>query len=100
MSETLQASGMGQAMPEKQRLQAVIDTEQGADFLRWLTPVEFERLQGFPDGYTQIPWRKKPAEQCPKGPRYTAVGNSMAVPVMRWIGSRIAEMDAVLAETQ
>lgn len=100
VSETLQAGGMGQAMPEKQRLQAVIDTERGADFLRWLTPVEFERLQGFPDDYTRIPWRKKPAEQCPKGPRYTAIGNSMAVPVMRWIGSRIAEMSAVLAETQ
>lgn len=54
-----------------------------------LTPIECERLQGFPDNYTQIPWRNKPAEQCPDTPRYMAIGNSMAVPVMRWIGSRI-----------
>jgi DNA (cytosine-5)-methyltransferase 1 len=46
-------------------------------------------LQGFPDGYTQIPYRNKPAEKCPDGPRYKALGNSMAVPVMRWIGERI-----------
>jgi DNA (cytosine-5)-methyltransferase 1 len=46
-------------------------------------------LQGFPDGYTQIPWRKKPKEECPDGNRYKALGNSMAVPVMAWIGKRI-----------
>jgi DNA (cytosine-5)-methyltransferase 1 len=63
--------------------------------VRRLTPTECERLQGFPDGYTQIPWRKKPAEQCPDGPRYKALGNSMAVPVMHWIGSRIAAVDAI-----
>ena len=57
--------------------------------VRRLTPVECERLQGFPDGYTQIPWRNKAAEACPDGPRYKALGNSMAVPVMRWIGDRI-----------
>jgi DNA (cytosine-5)-methyltransferase 1 len=57
--------------------------------VRRLTPVECERLQGFPDGYTAIPWRKKPASECPDGPRYKALGNSMAVPVMRWIGERI-----------
>lgn len=55
--------------------------------VRRLTPVECERLQGFPDRYTEIPWRKK--EQTPDGPRYKALGNSMAVPVMRWIGERI-----------
>jgi len=55
--------------------------------VRRLTPVECERLQGFPDGYTNIPWRKKP--ESPDGPRYKALGNSMAVPVMRWIGERI-----------
>jgi DNA (cytosine-5)-methyltransferase 1 len=59
--------------------------------VRRLTPVECERLQGFPDDYTMIPWKKKPADQCPDGPRYKALGNSMAVPVMRWIGKRIAE---------
>ena len=57
--------------------------------VRRLTPVECERLQGFPDTWTQIPWRKKPAEECPDGPRYKALGNSMAVPVMAWIGKRI-----------
>jgi len=57
--------------------------------VRRLTPRECERLQGFPDDYTQIPWRGKPAELCPDSPRYRALGNSMAVPVMRWIGQRI-----------
>jgi DNA (cytosine-5)-methyltransferase 1 len=57
--------------------------------VRRLTPVECERLQGFPDNYTAIPWRKKPAAECPDGPRYKALGNSWAVPVVRWIGARI-----------
>lgn len=57
--------------------------------VRRLTPTECECLQGFPDGHTAIPWRGKPANQCPDGPRYKALGNSMAVPVMRWIGRRI-----------
>jgi DNA (cytosine-5)-methyltransferase 1 len=57
--------------------------------VRRLTPVECERLQGFPDNYTAIPWRKKPAAECPDGPRYKALGNSWAVPVVRWIGKRI-----------
>jgi DNA (cytosine-5)-methyltransferase 1 len=55
--------------------------------VRRLTPVECERLQGFPDNYTNIPWRK--AIDSPDGPRYKALGNSMAVPVMKWIGERI-----------
>jgi len=59
--------------------------------VRRLTPVECERLQGFPDGYTNIPWRKK--DESPDGPRYKALGNSMAVPVMRWIGERINKVD-------
>jgi len=66
-----------------------------ASAVRRLTPVECERLQGFPDDYTQIPWRNKPAENCPDGPRYKAMGNSMAVPVMRWIGERINMADAL-----
>lgn len=57
--------------------------------VRRLTARECERLQGFPDDYTRIPWRNKPAEDCPDGPRYKALGNSMAVPCMRWIGWRI-----------
>jgi len=55
--------------------------------VRRLTPVECERLQGFPDNYTEISWRGK--AETPDGPRYKALGNSMAVPVMRWIGQRI-----------
>ena len=55
--------------------------------VRRLTPVECERLQGFPDNYTNIPWRKKP--ESPDGPRYKALGNSWAVPVVAWIGKRI-----------
>ena len=60
-----------------------------ASIVRKLMPVECERLQGFPDGWTQIPYRGKPAEQCPDAPRYKAIGNSWAVPVVRWIGQRI-----------
>jgi len=55
--------------------------------VRRLTPTECERLQGFPDGYTNIAWRGKP--ESPDGPRYKALGNSMAVPCMKWIGERI-----------
>jgi DNA (cytosine-5)-methyltransferase 1 len=57
--------------------------------VRRLTPEECETLQGFPRGYTRIPWKKKPPEECPDGPRYRALGNSMAVNVMLWIGERI-----------
>ena len=57
--------------------------------VRRLTPIECERLQGFPDNHTQIPYRNKPTEKCPDGTRYASLGNSMAVPVMRWIGKRI-----------
>jgi DNA (cytosine-5)-methyltransferase 1 len=65
--------------------------------VRRLTPVECERLQGFPDNFTAIPWRKKGAEDCPDGPRYKALGNSMAVPVMRWIGERIHLVDDLVS---
>jgi DNA (cytosine-5)-methyltransferase 1 len=61
--------------------------------VRRLTPTECERLQGFPDGFTQIPWRNKESESCPDGPRYKALGNSMAVPVMKWIGERIQAVE-------
>ena len=63
--------------------------------VRRLTPTECERLQGFPDDYTQIAWRKSPISNCPDGPRYKALGNSMAVPVMRWIGNRINKVDGI-----
>jgi DNA (cytosine-5)-methyltransferase 1 len=57
--------------------------------VRRLTPTECARLQGFPDDHTQIEWRGKPADQCPDGPQYKAYGNSMAVPVIRWIMDRM-----------
>ena len=64
--------------------------------VRRLTPRECERLQGFPDDYTLIPWRGKAPDLCPDGPRYKALGNSWAVPVVTWIGKRI---DAELSLT-
>jgi len=64
--------------------------------IRRLTPKECERLQGFPDDWTKIPYRNKDADQCPDGPRYKACGNSMAVPVMRWIGERINLIESML----
>ena len=65
--------------------------------VRRVTPTECERLQGFPDGYTAIPWRGKPATECPDGPRYKALGNSWAVNCARWIGRRIAMVDQIAA---
>lgn len=62
--------------------------------VRRLTPREAERLQGFQDDFTLIPYRNKAAELCPDGPRYRALGNSMAVPCMRWIGERIAAVES------
>lgn len=57
--------------------------------VRKLTPKECERLQGFPDDWTKIPYRGKSAENCPDSPRYKAIGNSMATTCMRWIGLRL-----------
>jgi DNA (cytosine-5)-methyltransferase 1 len=65
--------------------------------VRRLTPKECERLQGFPDDYTRIPYRNKSADDCPDSPRYKAMGNSMAVPVMRWIGERIQHVETLAA---
>ena len=65
--------------------------------VRRLMPIECERLQGFPDGYTAITYRGKPAAD---GPRYKAIGNSMAVPVMRRIGRRIAQQEATIRSMQ
>jgi DNA (cytosine-5)-methyltransferase 1 len=77
-------------------------TDQNAQIIaqRWrvrrLTPRECERLQGFPDDFTRIPYRGKPADKCPDGPRYKALGNSMAVNVMGWLGERIVAVEHVL----
>jgi DNA (cytosine-5)-methyltransferase 1 len=76
----------GQRMPDKDNFQAVIESQ---NLVRRLTPVECERLQGFPDNFTRIPWRGKQAEDCPDGLRYKAIGNSMAVPCVRFISRGI-----------
>lgn len=66
--------------------------------VRRLTPTECERLQGFPDDFTRIPWRNRDAGNCPDGPRYKTLGNSMAVNCMRWIGQRIEMVEALSRE--
>jgi DNA (cytosine-5)-methyltransferase 1 len=86
-SETAQALNKGGGKPG-QGYAAI----RQASTVRRLTPRECERLQGFPDDYTLVPYRGKPAAD---GPRYKALGNSMAVPVMRWIGERIAAVEAL-----
>ena len=68
-------------------------TYLAASAVRRLTPRECERLQGFPDDFSDITWRGKPA---PDGPRYRALGNSMAVPVMCWIGERVGAVDLLI----
>lgn len=79
-----------------------ITTDQKSQYLntstgvRRLTPKECERLQGFPDDYTRIPYRGKAPEQCPDGPRYRAIGNAMPVPVIRWIGQKIEHVNKSL----
>ena len=73
---------------QTQTLFRPVDTEQGYE-VRRLTPRECERLQGFQDDWTKVPYRGKAEEDCPDTLRYKAIGNSMAVPVMRWIGERI-----------
>jgi DNA (cytosine-5)-methyltransferase 1 len=67
--------------------------------VRRLTPTECERLQGFPDDHTRIAWRGKAAENCPDGPRYRAIGNSMAVNVMEWIGERIQMVEDIINDS-
>jgi len=68
--------------------------------VRRLLPVECERLQGFGDDHTLIPWRGKPASQCPDGPRYKALGNSMATTCIKWLGQRIQWLDNLLRGTK
>ena len=64
--------------------------------VRRLTPMECERLQGFPDGWTDIPWKGQ--EHAPDTPRYRALGNSMAVPVMRWLFERMEMVDDLMGD--
>jgi len=86
-------SAMGRPQASEVTQQIAVAFTQNVMQVRRLTPKECERLQGFPDDFTKIPYRKKSADDCPDGPRYKALGNSMAVPVMRWIGERINQAD-------
>tara|TARA_R110000824_G_scaffold88187_4_gene216865 strand:- start:1292 stop:2959 length:1668 start_codon:yes stop_codon:yes gene_type:complete len=90
-----QAQGVGFEEEKSPTLRSGCDTYgmQKGMVVRRLTPRECERLQGFPDDFTRIPWRGKKVEDCPDGPRYAALGNSIAVPVLKWIGERIDEVE-------
>jgi DNA (cytosine-5)-methyltransferase 1 len=72
------------------------DAGAAVSAVRRLTPRECERLQGMPDDWTRVPYRGKPAEDCPDGPRYKAIGNSKAVNVVRWIGRRIEMVEGMI----
>lgn len=96
----------GGAMPEGPHHTANIRAASGGSSrsyvaepwaVRRLTPVECEALQGFPPDFTAIPWRGKPAGQCPDGPRYKALGNSWAVNCAEWIAERIDAVEALEA---
>jgi DNA (cytosine-5)-methyltransferase 1 len=89
VAPSLTASNDPSRSPQSSEVtQQVAAVLQASMQVRRLTPVECERLQGFPDNYTNIPWRGK--AESPDGPRYKALGNSWAVPVVRWIGERIS----------
>ena len=90
-THALTASGGGATEDGTGRVNPIVNAGMS---VRRMTPTECERLQGFPDGWTQIPWKGKPASECPDGPRYRALGNSMACNVMRWIGRRIELVEA------
>jgi site-specific DNA-cytosine methylase len=93
-NQSAEADDVSQTVAARSDMDAASCVARGLS-VRRLTPTECERLQGFPDGFTQIPYRNKPADKCPDGPRYKALGNSMAVPVMRWIGERIQAVEAL-----
>ena len=98
---TLTASNDPSRSPQSSEITNQVNAvHQSIMQVRRFTPRECERLQGFPDDWSQISWKGKPPEQCPDGPRYKACGNSMAVPVMRWIGARIQQVDKILKEEQ
>jgi len=94
VSPGVTASGPPFSRPGNERIECEALVAIGMQ-VRRLTPVECERLQGFPDDFTKIPYRNKPADKCPDGPRYKAMGNSMAVPVMKWIGERIQSVQNI-----
>lgn len=88
ITHTLKAEGFDASEDGTGRGQPMVTAATG---VRRLTPKECEYLQGFPGDHTRIPYRGKPASECPDGPRYKAIGNSKAVFVVRWIGQRIQQ---------
>ena len=92
---TLNANGKAAGSATQQDAETGMLIASSLPSVRRLTPTESERLQGFPDGYTNIPWGRKSirtwatGDNCADGPRYKALGNSMAVPCMAWLGERI-----------
>jgi len=92
VAPTLTASNDPSRSPQSTEITNQVAAVYAASMaVRRLTPTECERLQGFPDGFTNVPWRKK--DTSPDGPRYKALGNSMAVPCMQWIGDGIDLVD-------
>jgi site-specific DNA-cytosine methylase len=99
IAPTLTASNDPSRSPQSSEVTNQIKAvHQATMAIRRLTPRECERLQGFPDDWTLIPYRNKSADQCPDGPRYKACGNSMAVPCMAYLGRRIQMVDDILNE--
>ncbi|PIT48895.1 DNA cytosine methyltransferase [Snodgrassella alvi] len=98
INKTIKSGGNGKGVINDNTMYTLTATDRHAvmqlDCVRRLTPVECERLQGFSDNHTCIPYRNKCASECPDTPRFKAIGNSMAVPVMRWIGRRIKQYTA------
>jgi DNA (cytosine-5)-methyltransferase 1 len=98
VAPTVTQSGPPFSRTGNSRVEAEALVTCGTPAVRRLTVTEVTRLQGFPDGWTQIPWKGKPAEECPDGPQYKAIGNSWAVPCARWIGERLAMVDEIISE--
>ena len=97
IAPSLTAFNMDSRSPQSEEQQRIVGAVYKTSMqVRRLTPRECERLQGFPDDYTLVQHRNKPAAD---GPRYKALGNSMAVPVMAWIGRRIAMVEQLKGES-
>ncbi len=96
IAPTLTRYNLDSRSPQSEEQQKIVrGVYESTGAVRRLTPRECERLQGFPDDYTKVPYRKKPAsDSC----RYKSLGNSMAVPCMSWIGKRIATVEQILKE--
>jgi len=97
-NQTAEASNVSQTVAARSDQDTASCISQDLS-VRRLTPRECERLQGFPDDFTKIPYRNKTSSECPDGPRYKALGNSMAVPVMKWIGERIEKVARLAGES-